>query len=128
MKLVPAFENAKRAIMLVMGFVMLVLGVIGIFLPVMPTAVFLILAAWFFGRSSPALERRLLENPRFGGMLRNWRDHGAIPRRAKLFAVAGIAAGYVLSIIAYEPGLPMALAILAMMSAVAAWIVTRPES
>lgn len=127
MKRVPGFENAKRAIMFAMGLVMMMLGFIGMFLPVMPTTVFLILAAWFFGRSSPALERKLLEHPRFGAMLRNWRDHGAIPRRAKLFAVAGIAAGYALSILAYGPRLSVALALLAMMSAVALWIVTRPE-
>ncbi|MBN7760374.1 YbaN family protein [Nitratireductor aquimarinus] len=127
LRIAPAFENAKRAILLVLGLVMLLLAVIGAFLPVMPTTIFLILAAWFFARSSPRLERRLMEHPSYGPVLRGWRDHGIVPRRAKLFAVTGISCGYVISLFAYQPGLPLAIALAVAMAAIAVWIVSRPE-
>ncbi|WP_295809139.1 YbaN family protein [uncultured Nitratireductor sp.] len=127
MKIAPAFENAKRILLLVMGLLMLLLALVGAFLPIMPTTIFLILAAWFFARSSPALERKLLEHPKFGPVLRNWRDRGVMPRRAKLLAAGGIATGYVLFILIYAPGLTLAVAIAAAMGAIAVWIALRPE-
>ncbi|WP_367716050.1 YbaN family protein [Nitratireductor sp. GISD-1A_MAKvit] len=127
MKIAPAFESAKRIVLLALGLLMLVLALIGAFLPVMPTTIFVILAAGFFARSSPALERRLLDHPRFGPALRGWREHGAIPRRAKVAAVAGIAFGYGVFFLASAPGAVLALTVAAAMATVAIWIVTRPE-
>ncbi len=73
---------------------MVALGFIGAFLPVMPTTIFLILAAGCFARSSPSLEAWLLHHPRFGTPLRQWREQGAISRKGKAYAAAGMAAGY----------------------------------
>lgn len=63
------------------------LAVIGVFLPLLPTTPFLLLAAACFARSSPAHYERLLAHPRFGPLIRDWRAHGTIPRRAKFLAV-----------------------------------------
>ena len=66
-----------------LGWLMVVLGVIGALLPVMPTTIFLILAVGCFARSSPKFEQRLLAHPRYGPSLRLWREQGAVSRRAR---------------------------------------------
>lgn len=62
------------------------LGAVGVVLPGLPTVPFLILAAWSAGRGWPALEVWLLKHPKHGDTIRNWREHGAVPRRAKILA------------------------------------------
>lgn len=64
------------------------LGVAGIFLPLLPTTPFLLLAAWLWFRSSPELYRRLLDNPYLGTYIRNFRENKAIPLRAKIVSVS----------------------------------------
>lgn len=118
---------SRRAGFVALGFVFLALGIIGAFLPIMPTTIFLILAAWAFGRSSPRLEAWMLDHPKFGGVLRAWRAHGAIPRRAKWMACIGILLGYVVFWISASPGLLLAVVVGLGMLACALWIVTRPE-
>lgn len=75
-----------RAVYLVIGLSCVGLGVIGAFLPVVPTTPFMILAAAMFAKSSARLERWLLEHPRFGPPLRAWRAHRVIPMRVKLIS------------------------------------------
>lgn len=83
---------------------MLALGFLGAIVPVLPTTIFLILAAWCLGRSSPRLEAWLLDHPRFGPGLRRWRAHGAVPRRAKWMVCVGMTLGCSLFFIGAQPG------------------------
>jgi uncharacterized membrane protein YbaN (DUF454 family) len=80
-----------RIIYFTAGIIMLVLGVAGIVLPLLPATPFMLAAAWLFGRSSPQLERWLLEHKVFGTTLRNWRRDRAITPRVKLLAVSCMA-------------------------------------
>ena len=121
------YHVGRRAGFIALGFVFLALGIIGAFLPVMPTTIFLILAAWAFGRSSPRLEAWMLDHPKFGGVLRAWRAHGAIPRRAKWMACGGILLGYVLFWISAAPSTLLAVIVALGMLACALWIISRPE-
>jgi len=75
-----------RALWLLGGWLALVVGVIGIFLPLLPTVPFVLLAAWCFSRGSPRVERWLLEHPRLGPIVRDWREHRAVPLPAKRLA------------------------------------------
>lgn len=102
------------------------LGFIGIFVPGLPTVPFLLLAAWAGGHGWPALEQWLLNHPRHGPGIRRWRDHGAVPRRAKwastlMMALSAVLMGLTSAPLAAKIGVPL------VMLAVAVWLWRRPE-
>lgn len=106
--------------------VALALGVIGAFLPVLPTVPFLLLAAWAAGRGWPALEAWLLAHPRFGPDIRRWREHGAVPRRAKWLASVMMAGSAVmLWIMPVPPWLRWTVCLV--LVSVGTWLWLRPE-
>lgn len=109
------------------GWLLVFLGVVGAFVPLMPTTIFLILAAGCFARGSPRIEARLLAHPRFGPPIRLWREQGAIPLRGKIAACCGIALGFMLFLLAAHPRLELAFAVAAVMAGCALWIATRPR-
>lgn len=76
----------KKPVYRTLGLLSVAMGVAGAILPILPTTPFLLLAAYFFARSHPEWEARLLAHPRAGPSIRAWRDHGAIPLGAKRFA------------------------------------------
>lgn len=75
-----------RAVYFVLGLVCLILGLIGIVVPGMPTTVFILLAGYFWARSSRRFYAWLLAHRLFGRMIINWQTHRAIPRFAKYLA------------------------------------------
>ena len=101
------------------------LGIIGAILPLMPTTIFFILAAWFFSRSSPRLEAYLMDS-RFGGSLRDWRENGAISRKSKMLALVGMSAGYAIFLATSTPSIPLAIIVGALILACAAYVASRP--
>ncbi|MCB0353518.1 MAG: YbaN family protein [Bdellovibrionales bacterium] len=68
------------------GWFSLVLGVIGLFLPLLPTTPFLIVSAYCFSKSSERLHAWLLRQPIFGNLIREWEQYGVIVLRAKVLA------------------------------------------
>ena len=101
------------------------LAVIGAILPVMPTTVFVILAAWCFARSSPRLERNLLEHPRSGPHILRWREKGAISRSGKIAASVAFALSIALALI-FSP-MPWPLVTIGAAVLIGGWVWTRPE-
>lgn len=118
-------RNLIRAAYITAGAASLALAALGAVLPLMPTTVFVILAAFFFGKSSPRLERWLLENPAFGPSIRLWRDKGAISRKGKIAAGAALAVSAAASAM-FAPW-PWSLAGVAAGLIVGVWIWSRPE-
>lgn len=117
----------KRAGFLGLGYLLVGIAFVGAFLPVLPTVPFLILATACFARSSPQLEAWLLEHPRFGATLTSWRERGAIPLKAKVFACAGMIVGFALFWFGSDPGPLMASLVLALMLTGAVYVLSRPE-
>ena len=109
-----------------LGLLLVAIGLIGTVVPLLPTTIFLILAAGCFARSSPRLETWLVEHPRFGPPLVAWRKYGAISPRAKVSACIGMTIGYVLFWLGAHPGPWLAILVAAFMLASAAYVLTRP--
>lgn len=116
-----------RIVYLGLGWLLVVIGILGAFLPVLPTTPFLILAVACFARSSPRLEAWLLEHPKFGKPLRDWRERGAIPRKAKMAAVIMMAASYALFWFGTSPPAGRAVLVAVIMIVPAIFVVSRPE-
>jgi uncharacterized membrane protein YbaN (DUF454 family) len=76
-----------RIFLIIVGSVSLVLGLLGVFLPVLPTTPFLLLSAALWVKSSPRLYEWLLNHRIFGDYIRNFRENRAIPLRAKIVSV-----------------------------------------
>ena len=85
-----------RLLLIIAGWFFVALGVIGIFLPVMPTTIFLIIASACFARSSEKFYNWLLNNKHFGKLIRDYREEKGMPLRAKAIAILmlNIAIGY----------------------------------
>ncbi len=81
-----------RVLWVSLGLLSTACGIAGAVLPLVPTTPFLLLAAYAFARSSPRLHDWLVTHPRLGPPIVNWNRHGAISRRAKIAAVAVMAA------------------------------------
>ena len=115
-----------RLLWRVLALVFVALGLIGAFLPVLPTVPFLLAAAWAAGHGWPALERWLLEHPRYGEYIRRWQERGAVPRRAKWTATVMMAFS---ALVLLATGAPVAVKIGAplFMAVVAIWLWRRPE-
>ena len=80
----------QRTILIIIGWLAVALGTIGVVLPLLPTTPFILLAAWCFARSSPRFHHWLLYRSWFGGYLRHWQRYKAMPPRAKPRAIAVI--------------------------------------
>lgn len=115
-----------KTVYFLLALLSLGLGIVGIFIPGLPTTVFIILAAWFAARSSPALLHWIEHHPWFGPGLRNWREHGAVTRRAKWSAtITMVLCGALLAWVHTNWWLVAALWLI--MACVALWLWCRPE-
>jgi uncharacterized protein len=88
----------KRTLLITIGWICVVLGVIGIFLPLLPTTPFLLLASACFMRGSPRLSHWLHQHPHFGPILTNWHQHRAVSAVVKRRANISIVLSFALSI------------------------------
>lgn len=108
------------------GITSLLLGIIGAFLPVMPTTVFILIAAWAFARSSDRLHQLLLDHPRTGPAIRAWRCNQCIPRPAKIAAVISMLVSWL--IVWLTTDWITSSIVAAVLVMVATFIITRPST
>jgi uncharacterized protein len=110
-----------------LGFINVALGLVGLLLPVMPTTIFLIIAAWCFAKGSPQRLEWLLAHARFGPLLRDWRERGAIPRRAKRLAIGMMSLSYIVTFLSVSSS-PVRVLVAGILISVSAYILTRPDA
>jgi len=84
-------KRMKKMLYIGLGFLFMFLGILGVFLPLLPTTPFIILAAFFFSQSSQRSHQWLLENKLFGPILSNWENSRCIPYFAKMLSFSMIA-------------------------------------
>lgn len=104
----------------------LVLGIIGAFLPILPTVPFILLSAWAAAKSSPRLLNWLESHPRFGPHIHDWRLGGVVSRPAKWYATIMMSVSAVIILLAV-PGLWGRVFSIGTMVVVGAWLWRRPE-
>ncbi|HRK79381.1 MAG TPA: YbaN family protein [Thiobacillus sp.] len=116
-----------RLVFAALGTLFLGFGVAGLFLPVLPTTPFLLLAAACYARSSRRIFDWLLSHAHFGPLIREWHEHRAIPYRAKRIALILIALSFAISIGFFIPGWPARLGMATGGLALMAWIARIPS-
>ena len=120
-------EQLKRPFYMAIGLFLAGIGIAAAFLPLLPSTIFFILAVYFFARSSPRLEAWILDHAIFGPPVVAWRDHGAIPRKAKYMAFTGMAVGFAGFFFAVQPGPVLFVAVALFFVGSALFVGTRPE-
>lgn len=115
-----------RSLWLMLGLTSLVLGIVGVALPLLPTTPFVLLSAYCFARSSPRLHDWLLANRSFGPLINRWRQHRAIAPRTKLLAVGSMIGGVGVSLAIGVPTWVLIVQAVAL-SGAALFILTRPN-
>lgn len=115
-----------RYLLLLVAVLSLALGVIGVFVPGLPTTVFILIAGWAAARSSPRFHNWLESHSLFGPMLRDWRKYGAVSRRAKITATMMMAACAVILFVTTSR-MWVAEIITGVMAIVLMWLWRRPE-
>ena len=81
-------NGTRRIIYITLGTFFLILGAIGIFVPLLPTTPFWLLTCWFYVRSSERLYNRVMSNRYFGPHIKGFVEDKAIPLRSKIITIA----------------------------------------
>lgn len=102
------------------------IGVLGIFLPLLPTTVFMLMAVYCASRGSPRFEVWIRSRHYVGPLLVNWEQERAIPKRAKIFAVGTIALSAIITVWSLGPGW-LSGGVVTLLMLIALWLATRPE-
>lgn len=115
----------RNAIYVTLAAISFALGVIGLFLPVMPTTCFMLAAVWLASKGSPRFANWIRNHPRFGPPIQSWERERAIPKHAKIMAVVMLSVSC--AIIAFTvPHWAVKIGLIVGLAGLAVWIVTRP--
>ena len=118
-------SHAKRIVLILVGLTALALGALGVFLPLLPTTPFVLVAAIAFANSSERLHQWLLDHDIFGPLIENWRRYGAISRPTKILSLVSMVAIVLISWLLAVPTYVIVIQA-AVLSMSATFIVTRP--
>ncbi len=105
----------------------MLLGLVGVFLPVVPTTPFVILASYAYSRGSPRFEKWLLEHPKLGPPVVAWRAHGIIKRTPKVLATLGLLVSVPFTCSVAQIPLVVKIVVVAVVTVVMIFVWTRPE-
>ena len=120
-------KYVSRPIFIILGSLSLVLGVLGVFLPILPTTPFILLAAYFFSKGSEKLHGWLLSRPHLGSLIQEWENHGVIRKRAKIISTLMIISLFSFTLIYVQVSLLIKALVMLIGFSVLLFILTRPS-
>lgn len=118
---------ARKTVYNIAGFAFLGLGFVGMALPLLPTTIFWIFAAWFFAKSHPEMQRKIYQWPKVGSVVEDFLERGIISKGAKKTAVIGIILVGGLSLYFAALSTIYTVGVIAVLGGVIIYIMTRPE-
>ncbi|QEM82533.1 YbaN family protein [Halomonas binhaiensis] len=119
-------NSTRRLFYIILAWLSFALGVLGAFLPLLPSTCFLLVAVWAASRGSPRFANWIRSHPRFGPTVVAWEESGAIPRHAKWLAMVML--GISITILAFSVSiLWLKAGLIIGLVGLAIWIFTRPE-
>lgn len=122
-----ALKRPLRLLLLGLGHLAFGLGLLGLFIPLLPTTVFWIIAVACYARSAPHLKARILAWPSIGPMIGDYLDKGLLNRRAKIGSIGSIALVAVLVTVLTPPPPYVLSPLLAFFGLLCLYLATRPE-
>ena len=117
----------KRLVLISLGWICVSLAFVGVFVPGIPTTIFLIIALWAFTKTSTKLRYWLLHHKRFGPILSNWQEHKVVPLRAKILMVTFM----ILSVILFHYSLQnlyLTTGLIVILGFVARYVISLPST
>lgn len=121
----PQISAAKRIVLNIIGLTSVVLAVLGVVLPLLPTTPFLLLASGCFCKSSPRFHTWLHQHKVFGAVLTNWQQHKAVSRTVKVRGAITMLFTFSLSIF-FAPLLWIKAALLMLLIVLLTWFIRLP--
>lgn len=116
----------KKVIFAFFAYLFVALAIAGVFLPLLPTVPFLLLAAWCATKGSKRLHKWIYTHPTFGQLLRDWDSEGAVSRKSKITAIVMLVISYSIIVI-FSDKLWLKIAMALLFSGVSLFLITRPE-
>lgn len=121
-------HTLKRGLLLIIGWLSLAIGIVGLVVPLLPTTPLLLISAWCFSRSSQRLHGWLINNRHVGHLLRRWEEEGTIERHIKRRAILTVLLGFTLTLAVAPLELPFVIALILLALMIMLIIYRLPES
>jgi len=121
-------RELKKRLYNFLGHFFVTIGFIGVFLPILPTAPFLIVGAACYSRGSKQFHDVLALNKVFGSVVRNWERNGSISLQAKCIAVFAVLVGFAVSVTYFVTGDVWRIVFITIGATIVMYIVFRPTA
>lgn len=122
----PVKSDVLRWILIGIGWISIAAGIIGIFLPLVPTVPFLLLALFCFSKSSERFHTWLVEHNRLGPLVRGYLSGGGMPLRAKLMAIGMIWVSFPVSVFLFVQALWLRIVLLSIAAGISFYLLCLP--
>ena len=118
--------NMLKILYQVGGSISIGLAMTGLFLPVLPTTPFVLLAIFLFGKSQPEKVNEIIQHPRLGPFVQDYLDPQGIPLKSKIKALLVLWLSILISVTFFIPLIAIKMLILSIASMVSIWIWMKP--